>query len=47
MVAVDGSPVASASELGRALDGEGKSTSIDIARGDQRLTMSIARVPGS
>jgi S1-C subfamily serine protease len=47
IVAVDGSPVASASELGRALDGEGKSTSIDIARGDQRLTMSIARVPGS
>lgn len=47
VVAVDGSPVASASELGRALDGDDKSASIDIARGDQRLTLSIARVPGS
>ncbi len=47
IVAVNGSPVASASELGRALDGAGKSASIDIARGDQRLTLTIARVPGS
>jgi S1-C subfamily serine protease len=47
IVAVDGSPVASASELGRALDGAGKSTSIEVARADQRLTLTIARVPGS
>jgi S1-C subfamily serine protease len=47
IVAVDGSPVASASELGRALDGAGKTTSIDVARADQRLTLTIARVPGS
>jgi S1-C subfamily serine protease len=47
IVAVDGSPVASASELGRALDGAGKSVSIDVARSDQRLTLTIARVPGS
>jgi S1-C subfamily serine protease len=45
VVAVDGSPIASASELGRALDGAGKSVSMDVARGDQRLTMTIARVP--
>lgn len=47
VVAVDGAPVASASELGRALDGAGKSASLDVARGDQRLTLTIARVPGS
>jgi S1-C subfamily serine protease len=47
VVAVDGSPVASASELGRALDGAGRTASIDVARGDQRLTLSIGRVPGS
>lgn len=47
IVAVNGSPVASASELGRALDGAGKSVSIDVARGDQRLTLTISRVPGS
>ena len=47
VVAVNGSPVASASELGRALDGAGKSVSIDVARGDQRLTLTISRVPGS
>lgn len=47
IVAVDGSPVASASELGRALDGAGKTVSIDIVRDDQRQTMKIARVPGS
>ena len=47
VVAVNGSPVASASELGRALDGAGKAASIDIERGDQRLTLSIGRVPGS
>lgn len=47
IVAVDGSPVASASELGRALDGAGKSVTIDVARADQRLQLTIARVPGS
>ena len=47
VVAVNGSPVASASELGRALDGAGKSATMDIARGDQRLTLTVARVPGS
>jgi S1-C subfamily serine protease len=46
VVAVNGSPVASASELGRALDGAGKSASLDISRGDERLTLSIARVAG-
>jgi len=47
VVAVNGSPVASASELGRALDGAGKSATIDLARGDQRITLTVARVPGS
>jgi S1-C subfamily serine protease len=46
VVAVNGSPVASASELGRALDGAGKTASIDVARADQRLTLTIARVTG-
>jgi len=46
IVAVDGSPVASASELGRALDGAGKSVQVDVARADQRLTLTIGRVPG-
>jgi S1-C subfamily serine protease len=47
VVAVDGSPVASASELGRALDGAGKSATLDLARGDQRLTIAVSRVSGS
>ena len=47
IVAVNHAPVASASELGRTLDGAGKSVSIDVARGDQRLTLTISRVPGS
>jgi S1-C subfamily serine protease len=47
IVAVNGSPVASASELGRALDGAGKTAAIDLARGDQRITLTVARVPGS
>jgi S1-C subfamily serine protease len=46
VVAVNGAPVASASELGRALDGAGKTASIDVARADQRLTLTIARVLG-
>jgi S1-C subfamily serine protease len=44
VVAVNGSPVASASELGRALDGAGKTAAINVARGDQRETLTIARV---
>jgi S1-C subfamily serine protease len=47
IVAVNGAPLASASELGRALDGAGKSVSLDIARGDQRMTLTIARVASS
>lgn len=47
VVAVNGAPVASASELGRALDGAGKSATMDIARVDQRLTLTIGRVSGS
>jgi S1-C subfamily serine protease len=47
IVAVNGAPVASASELGRALDGAGKSASVDVARGDEQLTLTLARVPGS
>ncbi|HEX3424134.1 MAG TPA: S1C family serine protease [Sphingomicrobium sp.] len=47
IVAVNGAPVASASELGRALDGTGKSASVDVARGDDRLTLTLARVPAS
>jgi serine protease Do len=43
VVAVDGSPIASASELGRALDRAGKTASIAIARGDERMTLTIAR----
>jgi len=45
IVAVNGAPVASASELGRALDGAGKSASMDVARGDERLTLIVARTP--
>ncbi len=44
VVAVNGAPVASASELGRALDGAGKTASIDVARADRRLTLTIERV---
>lgn len=47
IVAVNGAPVASASELGRALDSAGKSASVDVARGDERLTLTLARVPAS
>jgi S1-C subfamily serine protease len=45
VVAVNGSPVASASELGRALDGAGASVQMDVARGDQRLTVTIGKAP--
>jgi S1-C subfamily serine protease len=43
VLGVDGAPVASASELGRALDSAGAAASLDIARGDQHLTLKIAR----
>jgi len=43
IVAVDGSPVSSASELGRNLDGVEKSAKLDIIRGDQRMTLKITR----
>jgi serine protease DegQ len=43
IVAVDGSPVSSASELGRALDAAQDSASLDIARADQRLTVNVTR----
>ncbi|HET7577576.1 MAG TPA: PDZ domain-containing protein [Sphingomicrobium sp.] len=46
VIAVDDSPVASASELGRALDGAGKSASLVVARGDDRLTVAIRRISG-
>jgi hypothetical protein len=29
------------------LDGAGKTASIDVARADQRLTLTIAKVPGN
>jgi S1-C subfamily serine protease len=45
VVAVNGSPVASASELGRALDAAGKTASLDVLRADQRLTLAVARMP--
>jgi len=47
VVAVNGTPVASASELGRALDGAGASATMEIARGDQHLKLTIAQAPGS
>ena len=47
VVAVNGAPVASASELGRVLDGAGKSVVLDIARADQRLTLTVSRATGT
>lgn len=43
IVAVDGSPVSSASELGRAMDAAQNSASLDVVRGDQHLTMTVKR----
>jgi S1-C subfamily serine protease len=43
VLGVNGAPVASASELGRAMDSAGTSAALDIARGDQRLKLTIAR----
>lgn len=47
VLGVDGAPVASASELGRALDSAGQSAALDIARGDQRLTLTVGRTSTS
>lgn len=47
VVGVNGSPVASASELGRALDGAGKAVSMDVLRADDRLTLNVARAPAT
>lgn len=43
IVAVDDSPISSASELGRALDADQTSASLTIVRGTQRLTISVDR----
>jgi S1-C subfamily serine protease len=46
IVAVDGSPVSSASELGRNLDAVKKTGKLDILRGEQRKTLKITRNAG-
>ena len=43
VVAVDGSPVSSASELNRALDAVTGKAALTVMRGDQRLTMQVPR----
>jgi serine protease DegQ len=43
VVAVDSSPVSSASELGRALDAAKAKAALTVMRGDQRLTLSVHR----
>jgi serine protease Do len=43
IVAVDDSPISSASELGRALDADDKTASLTIVRGSQRLTLNVSR----
>jgi S1-C subfamily serine protease len=43
VIAVDGSPVSSASELSRALDAVTNSATLTVARGDQQLTMTVSR----
>jgi serine protease Do len=43
IVAVDDSPISSASELGRALDADDKTASLTVVRGGQRLTLNVAR----
>ena len=42
IVAVDNSPIASASELGRALDADDKTASLTVVRSGQRLTLNVA-----
>ena len=43
VLAVDGSPVSSASELSRALDAVNDTATLTVARGDQQLTMAVSR----
>lgn len=43
VLAVDGSPVSSASELSRALDAVTDTATLMIARGDQQVTMTVKR----
>jgi serine protease Do len=43
VVAVDDSPVSSASELGRALDAAEKQAILQVVRGPQRLKMTVSR----
>jgi S1-C subfamily serine protease len=43
VLAVDGSPVSSASELSRALDAVTDTATLTVARGDQQLTMTVRR----
>jgi S1-C subfamily serine protease len=43
VVAVNGSPVSSASELGRALDATQKTAALDVIRNDSRLTVTVQR----
>jgi S1-C subfamily serine protease len=43
VVAVNGSPVSSASELNRGLDAVTGKASLTVMRGDQKLTMQIPR----
>jgi S1-C subfamily serine protease len=43
VVAVNGSPVSSASELGRALDAVRKTATLDVIRNDDRLTLTVQR----
>jgi serine protease Do len=45
--AADGSPVASASELSRILDGAGKSVKLSVNRGSEDLTISVQRSPAT
>lgn len=43
IVAVNGSPVSSASELGRALDAAAKTATVTVIRGDQQFTLTLKR----
>ena len=43
VVAVNGSPVSSASELGRALDAAKTTAALDVVRNDSRLTLTVQR----
>lgn len=43
VLAVDGSPVSSASELSRALDAVTDTATLTVARGDQQVTMTVKR----